>query len=70
MSLFNSQKNKSLRKKSRHFNEELVAPQGIGCLRKKLPQFLENQDDHLTNLALEIFWASLRESAGNYVKDK
>ncbi|AIK96211.1 IS110 family transposase [Candidatus Odyssella acanthamoebae] len=33
----------------------LVAPQGIGCLRKKLPQFLENQDNHLTNLALEIF---------------
>lgn len=33
----------------------LVAPQGIGCLRKKLPQFLENQDDQLTSLALEIF---------------
>ncbi|MBW8308033.1 MAG: IS110 family transposase [Candidatus Paracaedibacteraceae bacterium] len=33
----------------------LVAPQGIGCLRKKLPQFLENQDNRLTSLALEIF---------------
>lgn len=33
----------------------LVAAQGIGCLRKKLPQFLENQDNQLTSLALEIF---------------
>lgn len=33
----------------------LVAPQGIGCLRKKFPQFLENQNNLLTSLALEIF---------------
>lgn len=33
----------------------LIAAQGIGCLRKKLPQFLENQDNQLTSLALEIF---------------
>ncbi|AIK95625.1 IS110 family transposase [Candidatus Odyssella acanthamoebae] len=33
----------------------LVAPQGIGCLREKLPQFLENQNNLLTSLALEVF---------------
>jgi transposase len=33
----------------------LIAAQGIGCLRRKLPQFLENQDNQLTSLALEIF---------------
>lgn len=33
----------------------IVAPQGIGYIRKMLPQILENQEGDLTSLALEIF---------------
>jgi transposase len=39
----------------------IVAPQGIGYIRKALPQILENQESVLTSLALEVFHALHQE---------